>query len=81
MWAVFAETLTYFGDRAELQLAARHERYNRAGGTTDPKIAAQFFASDWLSLRASWGHFLSGAQRVSGGRQHQFAHAYRSVPL
>ena len=55
VWAVFAETLTYFGDRAELQLAARHERYNRAGGTTDPKIAAQFFASDWLSLRASWG--------------------------
>ncbi len=55
VWAVFAESLTHFGDRAELQLAARHERYNQAGGTTDPKIAAQFYASDWLSLRASWG--------------------------
>ena len=55
VWAVFAEGLTYFGDRAELQLAARHERYDQAGSTTDPKIAAQFFASDWLSLRASWG--------------------------
>ncbi len=54
-WAVFAESLTYFGDRAELQLAARHERYDEAGSTTDPKIAAQFFANDWLSLRASWG--------------------------
>ena len=55
VWAVFAEGLTYFGDRAELQLAARHERYDQAGSTTDPKIAAQFFANDWLSLRASWG--------------------------
>ena len=55
VWAVFAESLTWFGDRAELQLAARHERYDRAGNTTDPKIAAQFFATDWLSLRTSWG--------------------------
>ena len=55
VWAVFAESLIWFGDRAELQLAARHERYDRAGSTTDPKIAAQFFATHWLSLRASWG--------------------------
>ena len=55
VWAVFAESLLWFGDRAELQLAARHERYDQAGNTTDPKIAAQFFANDWLSLRASWG--------------------------
>lgn len=55
VWAVFAETLTYFGDRAELQLAARHERYDDAGSTTDPKIAALFIANEWLSLRASWG--------------------------
>ena len=55
VWAVFAESLTWFGDRAELQLAARHERYDRAGNTTDPKIAAQFFATNWLSLRTSWG--------------------------
>ena len=55
VWAVFAESLIWFGDRAELQLAARHERYDQAGNTTDPKIAAQFFANDWLSLRASWG--------------------------
>ena len=54
-WAIFAESVTWFGDRAELQVATRHERYRTAGGTTDPKIAAQIFANDWLSLRASWG--------------------------
>ena len=54
-WAVFAEGLTYFGDRTELQVALRHESYNRAGSTTDPKISALFAATDWLSLRASWG--------------------------
>ena len=54
-WALFAESLTQFGYRAELQLAARHERYDQAGSSTDPKIAAQVFATDWLSLRASWG--------------------------
>ena len=54
-WAVFTESLVYVGDRIELQLAARHESYDQAGSTTDPKIAAQFVASDWLSLRTSWG--------------------------
>ncbi|MYB39111.1 MAG: TonB-dependent receptor [Gammaproteobacteria bacterium] len=55
VWAVFAETLTYVGDRAEVQLAARHERYDEAGSSTDPKVAAKFDLSDLLSLRASWG--------------------------
>ena len=55
VWAVFAESLLYPGDRSELQLALRHERYDRAGSSTDPKIAAQFFANDWLTLRGSWG--------------------------
>ena len=55
VWAVFAEGLAYVGDRAELQLAARHERYDRAGSSTDPKVSGQFLVSDWLSVRASWG--------------------------
>ena len=55
VWAAFAEGLVYFGYRAELQLAVRHERYEQAGSTTDPKIAAQFLVNDRLSLRASWG--------------------------
>ena len=55
VWALFAETLTNLDDRAELQLAARHERYDKAGSSTDPKVAAQFFVNERLSLRASWG--------------------------
>ena len=55
VWAVFAESLTQLGYRTELQLAVRHERYDEAGSSTDPKIAAQIVANDWLSLRASWG--------------------------
>ena len=55
VWAVFAEALTQLGDVAEVQVAARHEHYDAAGGSTDPKVAAQLFANDRLSLRASWG--------------------------
>lgn len=55
VWAIFAETLTYFGHRAELQVAARHERYKVSGGTTDPKVAIQFHINDTISLRSSWG--------------------------
>ena len=55
VWAVFAESLANLGSRAELQLAARHESYDQAGSTTDPKIAGQLFVNDALSLRFSWG--------------------------
>ena len=55
VWAAFAEGLVYFGDRGELQLAARHERYDQAGNSTDPKIAGRLRINDWLSLRGSWG--------------------------
>lgn len=55
VWAMFAEHLVTFGNIGELQLAVRHENYDRAGATTDPKVAAQAFVTDWLSLRGSWG--------------------------
>ena len=55
VWAIFLETLTHLGDRADVQLAARHERYDEAGSSTDPKVAARFLVNDMLSLRASWG--------------------------
>lgn len=55
VWAVFAETLAYLGNRGELQLAIRHESYDRAGSSTDPKIALRYGINKWLSLRASWG--------------------------
>ena len=54
-WATFAESLLPLGAVGELQLAVRHENYDQAGSTTDPKVAAQVFATDWLSLRASFG--------------------------
>ena len=53
--AAFVESLIPIGGIAEVQLALRHENYDQAGATTDPKIGMQFFASHWLSLRASWG--------------------------
>lgn len=53
--AVFVESLTQFGGRAELQFAARHERYQKVGDSTDPKIAGQLFVNDKLSIRGSWG--------------------------
>ena len=55
VWAVFVESLTQIGDRVELQLAARHERYQKVGDSTDPKIAGQLFINDKLSVRTSWG--------------------------
>ncbi len=55
VWAIFVESLANLGSRTELQLAVRHENYDEAGNTTDPKVAGQFFFSDALSLRVSWG--------------------------
>ena len=55
VWAVFIESLTQIRERVELQLAARHERYQKVGDSTDPKIAGQIFINDMLSVRASWG--------------------------
>lgn len=56
VWAVFAETLVPFGDRVDLQLAARHEDYGgTVGSTTDPKVAVEVRTADWLSVRGSWG--------------------------
>ena len=55
VWSVFAEVILPLMNVGELQLAVRHEDYQDAGSTTDPKLAAQVRATDWLSLRGSWG--------------------------
>ena len=55
VWATFVEGLANLGSWAELQLAARHEDYDLAGASTDPKVAAQFFINDSLSFRLSGG--------------------------
>lgn len=54
-WALFGEAVLPVRDVAEVQLAARHERYDKAGSTTDPKVSAQVFVREWLSFRGSWG--------------------------
>ena len=55
VWAGFAEAVFPLGDRAEVQFAVRHEDYGDFGSSTDPKVAAEFNATDWLTLRGSWG--------------------------
>ncbi len=55
VWAVFAEGLVTFSQRGELQVAVRHESYDQAGSSTDPKIALRYSIKDWLALRMSWG--------------------------
>lgn len=54
-WAVFGEALAPVGHWAELQFAARYEKYDKAGSTTDPKISLRVFAADWLEFRGSYG--------------------------
>ncbi|MCY4214039.1 MAG: TonB-dependent receptor [Gammaproteobacteria bacterium] len=55
VWSVFGEVIVPLMGIGELQLALRHEDYGDAGSTTDPKLATQIRATDWLSLRGSWG--------------------------
>ena len=55
VWAAFGEAIIPFHDRAELQLALRHEDYGDFGTSTDPKVAVKYHATDWLSVRGSWG--------------------------
>ncbi len=54
--AAYAETVVPFYDRAEVQLAVRHEDYGGAtGSSTNPKIASRIEILDGLALRGSWG--------------------------
>ena len=55
VWSVFAEVIFPLASFGELQLAVRHEDYDEAGSTTDPKLAFQINANDWLAFRGSWG--------------------------
>ena len=56
VWATFAEAAIPVTERLELSLALRYEDFGGSvGSTTDPKIAARFDATDWLSVRGSFG--------------------------
>lgn len=63
--AVFVETLIPIfgetsppplGQRVDLSIAARHERYSDFGETTNPKLGLLWTLSDAFRLRASYGH-------------------------
>ena len=53
--AYFAEVIVPFNDLAELQLAVRHEDYGSGVNTTDPKASFSIDATEWLTLRGSYG--------------------------
>ena len=53
--AAYAELSLPVVDSLEMQLAARHEKYDDFGGTTNPKIAFRWAPVEQLALRASWG--------------------------
>jgi iron complex outermembrane receptor protein len=53
--AIYTELLAPFAKGWELQLAARHDRYQGVGSTSNPKIGLKFMPSDAVLLRASAG--------------------------
>lgn len=58
VWAVFAEAILppLLNRTLDIQIAVRHEDFgDRAGTTTDPKIAVMFSPTDPIGFRASWG--------------------------
>ena len=68
--AVFAEIQAPVFEGFDLQLAARYEDYGGATGSTfDPKITARWEATDWFSVRGSYGTTFRGPppQQLSPG--------------
>lgn len=54
--AAYAEVVVPVHERAEVQVALRHDEYGGGtGGSTDPKLAARVELLDRLTLRGSWG--------------------------
>lgn len=55
--SIFGEAILPVTENLEVQVALRHEDYgdDQGGSTTDPKVAARLDATDWLSVRGSWG--------------------------
>ena len=64
VWAVFAQVnIPIFGDanaiplfrKLDLEASWRHDQYSDAGGTSNPKIAANWTPIDGVIFRGSWG--------------------------
>lgn len=69
--AVYGELNLPFTDKFNVQAALRYESYGgQTGSTTNPKLAANWQATDWMSLRGSVGTTFRGptpANRAPGG--------------
>ncbi len=53
--AMFGELWLPVLDNVEIQFAIRREAYDPGEASTDPKIGIRFGATDWLTLRGSYG--------------------------
>lgn len=71
VYAAFAELSIPLTDRIDAQAAIRYEDYGGlTGSTTNPKFAARWRATDWLTLRGSIGTTFRGpapGNRAAGG--------------
>jgi outer membrane receptor for ferrienterochelin and colicin len=54
-WAVYSEFLFPLSETFELQAALRHDKYEFAGSSTNPKLAFRWAPTDTIAVRASWG--------------------------
>ncbi|WP_431048413.1 TonB-dependent receptor [Roseateles sp. L2-2] len=70
IWAAYGELLVPFAKQWELQLALRHDHYQKIGGSTNPKIGLRFAPMKDLTFRASAG---------TGFRAPSMNDLYRSV--
>lgn len=53
--AAYAEVYLPLFKQLDLSVAVRHDRYSDVGGTTNPKIGANWKPTKDLNVRASWG--------------------------
>ena len=56
--SVFSEAVLPFTDTLTMQLAVRHDEYDSAGGSANPKIGINYAPTDRVRLRASYGQSL-----------------------
>ncbi|MGX5201087.1 TonB-dependent receptor [Aliikangiella sp. IMCC44632] len=54
-WSVYAELAIPLTETIELQVAGRHDDYELAGSSTNPKIGMHWNVNEDIAVRASWG--------------------------
>ena len=55
VWAAYGELLAPITPQWELQFALRHDRYQKVGATTNPKLGVRYAPMNTLTFRASAG--------------------------